>query len=158
MPELGLPLGKKMPQPIALCSGQAPVDAPATPCWVEQPATLDGGILFGNLKVPPSTQGRKWAASGTYGAAIDRNGILVALTVYSAGADAYASITNALSQSFGKPRHASRPGAQHASAELTWKDSIIELNCGADSGCNTRFVFNDRSELTRHNVMNQKMK
>ncbi len=118
MPELGLPLGKKMHSPIALCQQQeagveAAADA-AAPCWLAQPATLEGGILSGKLKVPASVAGPRWSAPGTYGAAIDRNGVLRAVTVYSARADEYGTISHALSQGFGKPRHASRPGVEPA--------------------------------------------
>jgi hypothetical protein len=149
MRELGMPLGKKMELPIALCASEAP----ASPCWIKQPTTVEGGIQTGSLLVPASMQTTAWTTPGTYGAAIDREGVLRAVTVYSERADEYARIKGALSARFGKPQ-ASHTDDRHRSAGWIWRDAVIELKCGGEAGCNTVFAFNDRGEQARQAMVN----
>jgi len=80
-----MPLGQKLHAPVTLCSNQEPATEAGAPCWVGQP-TVSTGIQYGTLRVPASTRAPQWAASGTYGAAIEENGVLHALTVHSARA------------------------------------------------------------------------
>ncbi len=84
--DLGMPLGQKLCAPVALCSGQDPANDAGGPCWVGQP-TVRGGIQYGALSVPASAYAQEWAAPGTYGVAIDVNGVLQAVTVRSTRAD-----------------------------------------------------------------------
>lgn len=153
MRELGMPLGKKMELPIALCPSEAPAATATSPCWIKQPTTVEGGIQTGSLLVPASMHANTWAAPGTYGAAINREGVLRAVTVYSERADEYARIKDALSARFGKPQ-TSHTDDRLGSAGWIWRDAVIELKCGGEDGCNTVFAFNDRGEQARQAMVN----
>jgi hypothetical protein len=146
MKELGMPLGQKMKLPIALCPSEGPAKDASAPCWAKPPQSLPGGIQSGSLVVPASAQASMWTAPGTYGAAIDRAGVLVAVTVYSARADEFAKIRGALTARLGSRLRSFNTDDQRRLARWEWKDAVIDLSCGADVGCATRFALSDREE------------
>ena len=141
-----MPLGQKMQLPIAPCPSEGPARDATSPCWLNPPVTLAGGIQSGSLVVPASAQSQAWSAPGTYGAAIDRSGVLVAVTVHSARADEFTKIRGALTARLVKRLRSFNTDEQRRLARWEWKDAVIDLNCGADVGCTTRFALNDREE------------
>ena len=146
MKELGMPLGQKMQLPIALCPSEGPAKDASAPCWAKPPKTLPGGIQSGSLVVPASAQANTWTSPGTYGAAIDRTGVLVAVTVHSARADEFAKIRGVLTARLGKRLRSFHTDDQRGLARWEWKDAVIDLSCGADVGCTTHFALSDREE------------
>lgn len=151
--DLGMPLGQKLRAPVAPCSGQGPAKDAGAPCWVGQP-TVRGGVQYGSLSVPASGQAREWAAPGTYGVAIDANGVLQAVTVRSARADEYAGIKGALTRSLGKRPMSARGGDRRSAAYWELRDVAVHLVCSADIGCTTRFVLDDAEGRRLRTAMN----
>lgn len=146
MKELGMPLGKRMQTPIALCPSEGPAMDATSPCWVKAPKILKGGIQSGSLVVPPSAHKHEWTAPGTYGATVDRHGVLLSVTVHSARADEFAKIRGSLTARLGKNLRAFHTDEQRRTAQWEWKDAVINLDCSAELGCATRFAFEDREE------------
>lgn len=146
MKELGMPLGKKMQAPIALCPSEGLARQASAPCWVKAPATRKGGVQSGFLAVPAGAQGGEWTAAGTFGATVDRHGVLLSVTVHSARADEFAKIRGSLTARLGSKLRAFQTDEQRRTAQWEWKDAVINLDCSAEAGCATRFAFDDREE------------
>ncbi|WP_288379949.1 hypothetical protein [uncultured Massilia sp.] len=154
MPELGMPLGKKMAMPILPCAEQeAGVEAAAL-CWVKPPRDLEDRTV-GTLKVSASADGGQWSASGVYHVAVGYDGKLISVGVHSSQPDEFEKIRHALSVRFGEPARGTGQNGSITSTSWNWKDAVIDLACVRDSGCVTNFALIDRGENMRRNLANR---
>ncbi len=147
MPELGMPLGKKLAMPIQPCAEQGS-GVEAALCWVKPPKGLEDRTV-GTLKVSASAEGQQWSAPGVYHVAVGNDGKLISVGVRSSQSDEFEKIRDALSVRFGGPARGNSQNGSITSTSWNWKDAVIDLACVRDSGCVTNFALNDRGENMR---------
>ena len=148
MPELGMPLGKKLAMPIQPCAEQGTGVEAAALCWVKPPRDLEDRTV-GTLKVSASAEGRQWSAPGVYHVAVGNDSKLISVSVHSSQSDEFEKIRDALSVRFGGPARGNSQNGSITSTSWNWKDAVINLACVRNSGCVTNFALNDRGENMR---------